>query len=77
MPSRFSLNSLLLGMKNDLCQVVSPCLIKLKSYESLKYIDFVWESGIKHIERLSSLSEMPEYWGQNGSSVKKNKGGYE
>jgi len=26
---------------------------------------------------LSSLSEMPEYWGQNGSSVKKNKGGFE
>jgi len=40
-PTQFSLNSLLLGMKNDLCQVVSPCLIKLKSYESLKYIDFV------------------------------------
>ena len=64
-------------MKNDFCQVVSPCIIKLKLYESLKYIDFVWEFGIKYVKRLSRLSEIPEYRDQIGISVEKNKGGYE
>ncbi len=35
-----------LDMKYDLCQVVSPCLIKPNRFESLKSIDFVCESAI-------------------------------